>query len=284
MRKFTYVIGEDFEGKAASAFLRHKGYSADIIKDLKKGGLLLNGKAVYTVETMHRNDILETVFPDEETDLEPVKIAGVRLLYSDEDIAVFDKPPYVPTHQSIGHRRDTLANHFASLFPNTRFRAVTRLDKNTSGLCLAALNKLSSSILCENKPKKLYYAAVKGNIPDSGTVNLPIDREREGIIKRTVSENGKPAVTSYKTVRKSEREGGENKLLEITLKTGRTHQIRVHMSHIGYPLLGDELYGGDLGEISRQALHCGHIRFLHPVTGEEMYFDSPIPEDMERLF
>lgn len=280
MRKFVYTVGDNFEGKPISAFLRHMGYSADIIKDLKKGGLILNGNAVYTVDTMHRNDILETIFFDEESSIVPQINNKVKLLYADKDIAVFDKPPYVPTHQSIGHYNDTLANHFAALFPNTRFRAVTRLDKNTSGLCLTALNKLSSAILCANKPKKHYYAAVQGDIPDFGTVNLPIDREREGIIKRTVSESGKPAVTNYRTVRKS----GENKLLEITLETGRTHQIRVHMSHIGFPLLGDELYGGDMTKISRQALHCGYLYFSHPITGLEMRFECPIPKDMEELF
>lgn len=279
MRKFIYSIGKGFEGKPVSAFLRHNGYSADIIKDLKKGGLLLNGRAVYTVDILHEKDVLETFFFDEKTDIEPKENGMIKLLYADEDIALFDKPPYIPTHRSIGHYSDTLANHFASLFPGIRFRAVTRLDKNTSGLCLIALNRLSSAILCGDKPQKQYYAVVKGDIPDSGTVNLPIDREREGIIKRTVSEKGKPAVTNYKTVRKS----GENKLLELTLETGRTHQIRVHMSHIGYPLLGDELYGGDLTEISRQALHCGHMSLLHPITKEKMSFDCPIPEDMEAL-
>lgn len=279
MRKFIYSIGKGFEGKPVSAFLRYNGYSADIIKELKKGGLLLNGRAVYTVDILHEKDVLETFFFDEETNIEPKENDKIKLLYADGDIALFDKPPYIPTHQSIGHYSDTLANHFAALFPGTRFRAVTRLDKNTSGLCLIALNRLSSAILCGDKPQKQYYAVVKGDIPDSGTVNLPIDREREGIIKRTVSEKGKPAVTNYKTVRKS----GENRLLELTLETGRTHQIRVHMSHIGYPLLGDELYGGDLTDISRQALHCGRISFLHPITKEKMSFNCPVPEDMEAL-
>lgn len=280
MRKFVYTIGQGFEGKAVSVFLRYKGYSADLIKDLKKGGLFLNGRNVFTVDILHQNDILETVFPCEESGVEPHLNASVKLLYSDEDIAVFDKPPHVPTHQSIGHYEDTLANHFAALFPDALFRAVTRLDKNTSGLCLIALNKLASAILCANKPKKLYYAAVKGDISDFGTVDLPIDRECEGIIKRVVSQSGKHAVTDYKTVRKS----GEKRLLEITLKTGRTHQIRVHLSHIGFPLLGDELYGGDMTEISRQALHCGYMEFIHPITGEKMSFECPVPEDIEGIF
>lgn len=280
MRKFVYIIEKNFEGKAAAVFLRHMGYSSDIIKDLKKGGLFLNGNPIFTVDILHRNDIMETFFPDEENTAVPELNNEIKLIYFDEDIAVFNKPPYVPVHQSLGHYHDTLANHFAALFPKTLFRAVTRLDKNTSGLCLTALNKLSAAILCANRPQKLYYAAVNGDIPESGTVNQPIDRERDGIIKRVVSSSGKPAVTNYKAVRKS----GENKLLEIILETGRTHQIRVHMSHIGCPLLGDDLYGGDLSEISRQALHCGYMEFPHPITGDKMRFDCALPKDMERLF
>ncbi len=280
MRKFSYIIGEDFEGKEAKVFLRHMGYSADIIKDLKKGGLTVNGEAAYTVRVLRSDDLLETFFPDEVSDIEPNANPEIKLIYSDEDVAVLYKPPYVPTHQSIGHYRDTLANHFAALFPNTRFRVATRLDKNTSGLCLAALNKLASAIICSHRPKKLYYAAVKGNVPFSGTVDLPIEREKEGIIKRIVTPYGKPAVTHFKTVMAN----GENKLLEIELETGRTHQIRVHMASIGFPLLGDELYGGDTGLISRQALHCGRIEFFHPITKEKMRFKMPIPEDMRKIF
>lgn len=280
MRKFIYKIGEDFEGKEAKAFLRHMGYSADIIKELKKGYLKVNGEAAYVVRTLKTGDLLETIFPDEDSDIEPNVNPKIKLIFSDEDIAVMYKPPYVPTHQSLGHYRDTLANHFASLFPDTRFRAATRLDKNTSGLCLMALNRLSSAIICANRPKKLYYAAVKGDIPFSGTVDAPIEREREGFIKRTVTPYGKPAVTHFKTVK----EKGEYKLLEIELETGRTHQIRVHMSYIGFPLLGDEMYGGDAKLISRQALHCGRIEFFHPITKERMCFVQPVPEDMEKIF
>ncbi len=280
MRKFVYKIGENFEGKEAKAFLRHMGYSADIIKELKKGRLLVNGSEAYTVRKLHADDILETVFPDEVSDIEPNINPCIKLIYSDKDIAVLYKPPYVPTHQSLGHYRDTLANHFAALFPDTKFRTATRLDKNTSGLCLTALNKLSSAINCAHKPKKLYYAAVKGDIPFSGTINAPIEREREGDIKRIVTPEGKPSVTHYKTVRKK----GKYRLLEVELETGRTHQIRVHMAYIGFPLLGDELYGGETELISRQALHCGKIEFFHPITNEKMSFEQPVPEDMEKIF
>lgn len=280
MRRFVYKTDKSFERKTVKTFLQYRGYSAEIIKGLKKGGLLVNGSEAYTIRTLSENDIVETIFEDEYPDIEPCVNPQIKLIYSDEDIAVLYKPPYVPTHQSIGHYNDTLANHFAALFPHSRFRAVTRLDKNTSGLCLVALNRLSAAIMCKNRPKKLYYAVVKGNIPDHGTINAPIERESDSVIKRVVDPNGKPSVTHYKTVGQTD----NSKLLEIALETGRTHQIRVHMSYIGFPLLGDEMYGGDMTEIKRQALHCGYIDFLHPITKEKMSFSYPIPDDMERLF
>ncbi|MCM1054874.1 MAG: RluA family pseudouridine synthase [Bacteroides sp.] len=280
MRKFVYKPEKSFAGKTVKAFLQHEGYSAEIIKGLKKGGLLVNGAEAHTVRLLNENDIVETFLEDELPDIEPCLNPEIKLVYSDADVAVMYKPPYVPTHQSIGHYNDTLANHFAALFPYSRFRAVTRLDKNTSGLCVAALNRLSAAILCKNRPQKLYYAAVKGSVPLSGTINAPIERENDSVIKRVVNPKGKPAVTHYKTIRQS----GDNKLLEISLETGRTHQIRVHMSHIGFPLLGDEMYGGDTSEIGRQALHCGYVELSHPITREKLSFTCPLPEDMERLF
>lgn len=278
MRIFVFTANKSFEGKKASALLEYYGCSAEIIKQLKRGGLLINGSFAPTVQALKENDEVRIVFPDEEPTAEAVFIDNIKIIYSDEDISVIDKPPFVPVHQSIGHYDDTLANHFAFCFPKCAFRAVTRLDKNTSGLCVAALNKLSAAVLCGKRPRKLYYAAVEGQTDACGTVDAPIMREAEGIIKRKVSAEGQRAVTHYKTV--GSFDGGS--MLEISLETGRTHQIRVHMAHIGHPLLGDELYGGGCDRINRQALHCGYIELIHPVTGEKMEFISNIPEDIER--
>ncbi|MCM1299289.1 MAG: RluA family pseudouridine synthase [Firmicutes bacterium] len=280
MRRLCFTADGSFQGKKASALLTHIGCSAEIIKKLKEGGLLINGKSAFTVQILKENDVVELVFPDESPDAEPVFSERVGLLYKDGDIAVADKPPFMPIHQSPGHYGDTLANHFAALFPEHRFRAIDRLDKNTSGLCAVALNKLSAAILCKNRPQKLYYAAVKGNIPPFGRIELPIAREEGSLIKRRVCENGQRAVTEYMTVK--EKDG--LKLLEIRLETGRTHQIRVHLAYLGFPLLGDGLYGGDCRPINRQALHCGKMRLIHPITGERIEFSSPLPEDMARLF
>ena len=278
MRIFVFTADKSFEGKKASAILEHHGCSAEIIKQLKRGGLLINGSFAPTVQPLKENDEVKIIFPDEKPSAEPVFIAGVKIVYADEDIAVIDKPSFLPVHQSIGHYTDTLANHFAYCFPVCSFRAVTRLDKNTSGLCVAALNKLSAAKMCSSRPQKLYYAAAEGKTVPEGTIDAPIIRETESIMKRIVSSEGQRAVTHYKTIKSFD----SSSLLEISLETGRTHQIRVHMAHIGHPLLGDELYGGSCERINRQALHCGYIKLVHPITGKEMEFSSDIPEDIKK--
>lgn len=275
-----YFPDDSFRGKKLSAFLRHKGCSAEIIKELKSGGLLVNGAAAPTLQPLCGGDRVEIIFEDGQCGVLPNLSPLVRIIYEDGDLAVIDKPPFMPIHESPGHYGDTLANHFAALHPDRKFRAVTRLDKNTSGLCVAAAHKLAAAVLCENKPKKVYYAAVEGAPPEEGVIKLPIGREEGSLIKRTVTPDGKTAVTRYRTVKRGEGRA----LLEVVTETGRTHQIRVHLSAAGFPLLGDGLYGGDCTPIERHALHCGEIRFFHPISGEEMSFCSPLPEDMEALF
>lgn len=276
MRIFTFTADKSFEEKRASALLEYHGCSAEIIKQLKRGGLLINGSFAPTVQPLKENDEVKIIFPDEKPSAEPALVDNVKIIYSDEDIAVIDKPPFLPIHQSIGHYTDTLANHFAYCFPNCAFRAVTRLDKNTSGLCVVALNKLSAAIMCRSRPEKLYYALCEGSTEESGTIDAPIARECESLIKRVVCPDGQSAVTDYKTLKRFENKS----LLEISLRTGRTHQIRVHLAYIGHPLLGDDLYGGDCSEINRHALHCGYMKLIHPITREEMEFKCGIPEDM----
>ena len=280
MRRLEYFPDGSFRGKKVSAFLRHKGCSAEIIKELKEGGLLVNGCPAPTVQALCEGDKVEVVFEDEQCGVEPCLSSLVRVVYEDDDLTVADKPAFMPVHESPGHYGDTLANHFAALYPERRFRAVTRLDKNTSGLCVVAAHKLAAAVLCGNKPKKVYYAAVSGEPDEEGVIELPIGRVDGSLIKRAVSPDGKAAVTRFRTVKRFQGRA----LLEITTETGRTHQIRVHMAAIGSPLLGDELYGGDCTAIQRHALHCGEIRFSHPISGEEMRFRSELPEDMKALF
>ena len=191
---------------------------------------------------------------------------------------VFDKGPFVPIHPSIAHYTDTLANYYSALYPKSVFRPINRLDRNTSGLCLCGKNRLATALLSENV-QKTYYAIVDGIIADEGEINLPIGRVDDSIIKREVRSDGQPAVTLYKPVLWNK----GRPLLEVTLKTGRTQQIRVHFSHIGYPLCGDDMYGGSCEAIDRHALHCGKLCFVKPFTGEEIVITSELPEDMKKL-
>lgn len=200
-------------------------------------------------------------------------------VFENENLIVFNKPAGMPVHPSIRHQGDTLGNYFSSLFPELTFRPVNRLDRDTSGLCVIAKNALAASSL-QGECRKIYYAAVHGIIEESGTIDAPITRRQQSIITRCVSPEGRRAVTHYRRLSFNDKYS----LAEIVLETGRTHQIRVHFSHIGHPLAGDDLYGGLRENISRQALHCGEMSFTEPVSGELITVNAPLPEDIEGLF
>lgn len=281
-----YNITEVDEGQEIAAFLKKHGYSRSITTSLKHGDrLLLNGEKARTVDILHNSDILSVTIEDE-TDIVPNSSLSVPICYEDEDIVVFDKPYDMAVHPSLRHYDDTLANFFAFRYPDITFRSISRLDRNTSGLVVVAKNKLAASILSGNpkmRPKKLYYAVVEGDVSEEygccGEIIAPIARENNSIITRVVSPDGKHAHTVFKTIKCSDKMS----FLEVSLVTGRTHQIRVHFSHIGHPLMGDDLYGGSRELINRHALHCGEISFIHPITKEKTIVTSDIPEDMKRL-
>ena len=153
-----------------------------------------------------------------------------------------------------------------------------RLDRNTSGLVLMAKDKYSVNLL-KNQVHKTYLALVHGSLSGEGVIDAPIGLRDGSKIVRCVREDGSPSVTHYRSLFHST----EYSLLSLWLETGRTHQIRCHMSSLGHPLLGDDLYGGSTERIRRQALHCAEMAFSHPVTGERLLLKAPVPEDMERL-
>ena len=224
---------------------------------------------------------------DERSESEPNPFLEAKTVYDDEDIAVFDKPAGMPVHTSYMHYNDTLENLFAARYPDCRFHAVSRLDRNTSGLIIAAKHKFAAARLMSDTayhPEKLYYAVTGKGFTEkfgmSGEIKAPIARENESMIKRVVREDGLYAHTRFRVIRVD----GDICLSEVSLVTGRTHQIRVHFAYAGFPLLGDDLYGGDTSRISRQALHCGGIAFRHPVTGEPVSLVSPLPDDISALF
>ncbi|MEG0615538.1 MAG: RluA family pseudouridine synthase, partial [Oscillospiraceae bacterium] len=181
-------------------------------------------------------------------------------------------------HPSHLHQGDTLGNAFASHCSGISFRPINRLDKDTSGLCVVAKNAYSAKIL-QSSLEKVYYAIASGEILDSGRIDLPISRTSDSIISREVSENGQRAVTNFEIITRTDKYF----LAKIFLETGRTHQIRVHFAHIGCPLAGDDMYGGDCSDITEQALHCGEVKFLQPISGKEIQLKAPIRADMKSL-
>lgn len=262
-------------------FLRGRnGVSARLLKKLKhrEGGITCNGEHIRSIDIVRRGDII-VLDTGENSTAEPNGSLFAARAYENEDIVVFDKPAGMPVHQSVRHRDDTLANYFAYLFPELTFRAVNRLDKDTSGLCIIAKNPHAANIM-QNCAEKTYYAAVHGVTDESGVIDAPIAREGESIIRRCVRSDGRRAVTHYRRIACN----GRYSLLEIKLETGRTHQIRVHFSHIGHPLAGDDMYGGGLDDIGRQALHCGEMRFALPMKGERITVRSELPDDIKQLF
>ena len=260
-------------------FLRMEGVSRRLVTRLKRteNGITRNGSFIRTVDYVNPGDIIELETVDSGT-LEPNPKLYVPIVFENENLAVFDKPAGMPVHPSIRHQGDTLGNFFAAEYPGITFRPVNRLDRNTSGLCIIAKNAFSAAALQKNI-EKVYYAVVSGYVSGIGTIDAPIAREGESIIKRKVSPQGQRAVTHYKALYSSEKYS----LLEIQLETGRTHQIRVHFAHIEHPLAGDDMYGGSTEDIERQALHCGKLKFREPVTGEMITAEAPLKDDINKL-
>lgn len=278
MREITIAVPQEFDGAQAQDLLKNLGFSRRAIIKLKQtGGLTRGGEVLRTIDVIRAGDKLLVQLSEESGAVPPNPQLYAKKAYEDEDVVVFDKPPYMPVHPSIRHHDDTLANLFAAEYPGLAFRPINRLDRNTSGLCVCAKNRFAASSLADSL-QKVYFAVTDGT-PPGDVVNAPIGREGDSIIKRCVTPEGKPAVTHFTAV------GGDYRrtLLRVTLETGRTHQIRVHMAYLGFPLCGDEMYGGDMSAIARQALHCGEVSFTQPVTHEKIQVSAPLPEDMAGL-
>ena len=280
MRNITLTVPDSFDGAQAQDYLKTLGFSRRAIIKLKQnGGLTRNGDILRTVDVIRAGEQLSVQLSEDSAAEFPLPNPKLfaPIAYQDEDVVVFNKPPYMPVHPSIRHYDDTLANLFAAEFPGLPFRPINRLDRNTSGLCVCAKNRFAASSLSESL-EKVYFAVTDGT-PPGDTINQPIGREQDSIIKRCVTPDGSPAITHFSAI------GGNNRrrLLRVTLETGRTHQIRVHMAYLGFPLCGDEMYGGDCSGIQRQALHCGEVEFTQPISREIIKITAPLPEDMALL-
>lgn len=280
MRELDFLIDSEHDGKKACDFLRrdkHFSYSAIVKMRHDPNSLFLDGEPIRTIDRLKSGSVLKVFLKEPEGTEEANPHLDVPVVYEDDDIIIFDKPARIPVHISKGHLFDTLANFYAARCSNSKFRAVGRLDMNTSGLVIAAKNAYAASVLTDEHFEKRYIAVIEG-IPEKteDIIDAPIDDKDPEAWKRFVAADGRPAVTGYKILCSN----GELSEAEVFPQTGRTHQIRVHFSYIGCPLAGDSLYGGKTEKIGRHALHRSYICFTHPVTGEKMEFVSAPPEDM----
>ena len=287
-RILEYEIPSEYDGANITTVLKqHFKISTNLIKDLKKykEGIQVNGEHKRVVDFVAKGDILKITIRDTASEnIVPTDIP-LDIVYEDEDVLVINKLPNMPTHPSMGNYENSLANgvmyYYKSKGEERVFRAVNRLDKDTSGLMAVAKNSYIHARLGEEIQKKelkrKYMCIVCGDVERDGTVDAPIRRADGSVINRIVAPDGQRAVTHYRVIKRY----GEYTLLEMELETGRTHQIRVHMAYIGHPLVGDWLYGTEDHNIAkRQMLHSCYLCFTHPITGQIMEFKDEMAEDM----
>lgn len=287
-----YTVKEKDAGVKLDSILRNNmNLSRRIITGLKKNNYIyVNGERTLTNYIVRAGDIVSVnIAKKESQDIEPQNIP-IDIVFEDRDLLIVNKQPGLVVHPTKGHPEGTLSNavmyHWKETGENNIVRLVNRLDRDTSGLVVIAKNQFSHQAMAkqmiDGRVKKIYCAVVHG-IPDEdeGVIDLPIARPTRESIKREVMDDGQRAVTHYRVLKKF----NDASLLSIRLETGKTHQIRVHMSHTGHPIYGDTLYGtdDDSNFIARQALHASQLMFSHPRSGEDMDIKSELPQDMEDL-
>lgn len=257
---------------------------------MKSGDVQVNGQPAKPAHRVRAGDTVTVLLPPVEPpeDLEPVYLP-IPVLYEDDDMIVFDKPPGIVTHPAPGHEQDTLVNALRAIRPDLQLRPsdrpgiVHRLDKDTSGLIVVAKHEDARlSLLRQWQTRsvvKRYIALVHGVLDaDEGTVDAPISRDPRDRKRMWVVPGGRHAVTHFRVLERFR----SATLLELTLVTGRTHQIRVHMAFIGHPVVGDETYGrrSFIVPVPRQFLHATYLKFAHPVTGRPIELETPLPRDL----
>ena len=290
------VIDSADDGVTVKDFLyKTLSFSVAAVKRVKyrEGGITVNGERVTVRKTIHAGDVLCLATEDTEEDENeytvPVDLP-IDVVYEDEFVTVVNKPPFMPSHPSLGHKDDTVANALAYRYRDRPyvFRPVNRLDRDTSGLMLTANDKVAAGKLYRSmrrgEIKKTYLALLCSEIdPPSGRIETYMCREGDSIVKRKVcgadEQDAKIAVTEYETVGIYD---GRSLVRAVPL-TGRTHQLRVHFAHLGYPIIGDTMYGEETELIGRQALHAWTLSFPHPETGETISLEAPLPDDIQKL-
>nr|WP_246569678.1 RluA family pseudouridine synthase [Lentibacillus saliphilus] len=281
-----------YDGMTIKYYLRHvHHFSRRLMKAMTKelGAFKINDVERFAYDVLHTGDMLSVQFPNE-TRSEHICSQDIPLniIYEDDAVLVLDKPAGMAVMPSMNQPNGTLANALAGYYEQNRLsytvHIVTRLDKDTSGLVLVAKHRYAHMVLSEAQKntsiKRSYVAIIQGTLPvQEGVFTAPIGRKQDSVVERVVRPDGQKAVTHFQ-VREAY---ADHTVVDVRLETGRTHQIRVHFSHAGYPLAGDTLYGGRQRMIMRQALHSTFLEFEHPITKAWHSFHSPIPPDMQQV-
>ncbi|MFE8696391.1 RluA family pseudouridine synthase [Cytobacillus sp. FJAT-53684] len=289
--QLRWTITEQDADKVIKDFLKEKHVSKMALTDIKfNGGFIkVNGIDQTVRYLLKYDDVLTVGFP-EECPSEGIKAEAISLniLYEDEHVIVVNKPAHMSTIPSREHPSGSLANALIGYYEQKGLKAtahiVTRLDRDTSGMVLIAKHRHVHHLLSEQQKnggvRRVYEAFAEGTFPFyEGKIEEPIARKKDSIIEREVHSDGQYACTFYQVIRSYQ----SFTHLKLQLETGRTHQIRVHMSYLGHPLLGDDLYGGKVDLISRQALHCRELSFYHPFLEKQLTFKQEFPDDMRQL-
>ena len=293
MRRLTLTVTPELAGKDVNTLLRKElhlsGSSVRRAKTLPDG-ILLDGQPVFTNTRAGEGQTLSVFVGDTVLSEQIEPVAGpLDILYEDVDLLIINKDGRTPVHPSQGHHGDTLANFLMAYYDQIGLRAafhpVNRLDRGTSGLMAVAkhphAHELLQQQLQDGRLTRTYLAVCEGvPAPPAGVVDAPLAREPGSVLRRMVSPEGAAARTHYEVL---DQANGRS-LVRLRLETGRTHQIRVHMTHLGCPLVGDFLYGTETQELpDRFALHSASIRLFQPITGEEIALESPLPEELTSL-
>ncbi len=279
----------DEESTLKEILLDRLNFSVRSLSKMKRDQTVsVNGEFKKPSTKIKKGDLIEVKIEEDMAGFEPQDL-DLKVLHDDFDIIMVNKPPFMVVHPTKSHSDKTIANGVTDYIikknEKVKVRFVNRLDMNTSGLVIIAKNAYAHHTLSvdmsEDKVEKKYITVVKGIVKDDyGTIDKPIYRPTEDSIKRVVDDRGQASITHYKVLERL----NDATLLEVKLETGRTHQIRVHMNHIGHGIIGDELYGHvDENLINRQALHAYSLEFNQPRTKEKLKFEAQLPEDIKIL-
>lgn len=290
--EIIYTVKEN--NKTIKQILKENLFISDrLLIFLRKNKLIYynNDKLINLNITAKLNNTIkiDLNFEEDNSNVIPIKM-DLNIIYEDDALLILNKPAGIPVHPSILHYTNSLSNgvkyYFDTLGLKKKLRPVNRLDRNTSGIVIFAKNQYIQECLIHQMQtkefKKFYLAIVEGHLEKlEGTIDAPINRKENSIIERCVDENGERAVTHYKILKRNFDRNYD--LVECMLETGRTHQIRVHFSYMGHPLIGDTLYGNGSEYISRQALHAYKVEFVHPISHKLMQFTADVPKDFSLL-